>query len=607
MLLIYTIMILVMVRAKLKSITRFDLFSMHVIPTFIVFLMMMVLIGFSWRTATRAVTDTRNETVDELGSTVQANIKQRLQLYENTLRAASGLFESSDSVSRDEWRRFVASLDIKESLPASLVLGYAEIIPASQLNAYEARIRAEGFPTFNVTPEEPARDIYSSVTYFEPDNDRNRQAFGGDMLVNAPRREAMERARDSGKTSMSDVASTLQEDGSRENGITIYQPVYRPKAPIDTVEQRRAALTGYIYTALRSSDLFGNVFESNTEDFNFEIYDGEELKPETLLYNNHPSNGGFSHIYTDKITLSDQQWDIRFSAKDTIVPESVRRRPGNVATGGTIFAAIVALVVYLLLQRRTRILAFKEERKIERAKDNLLSLASHQLRTPATGVKQYIGMVLEGFVGKISKEQQDLLARAYESNERQLRIINEFLYLAKADADRVVISPQKFDLAELARQIVSDMESEVNEAGHTIKIVQKNKKLEAVADTHSVRMIIENLLSNAIKYTPAGGRIIVTLKRDGGNAVLEVKDNGVGIEKKDYPKLFRQFSRIPNKLTRQTSGSGIGLYLADYLAKLNGGTITVESEAGKGSTFRVRFRRKNVKKFTDINIKKKVR
>jgi two-component system phosphate regulon sensor histidine kinase PhoR len=274
-----------------------------------------------------------------------------------------------------------------------------------------------------------------------------------------------------------------------------------------------------------------------------------------------------------------------------------RQRPSTILAGGMIIALVVSMVVYLLIQYRTRTFALAEEHRLQQAKDELLSLASHQLRTPATGVKQYLGMVMDGFGGKVAKEQTKLLEQAYQSNERQLQIINEFLYVAKIGSGSLTTSRQEFDLVPVVRDVVAEMDNDITEKGHKISL-KTPKAIKVFADEHSVRMIIENLLSNAIKYTPAKGKIDVKVLRGRQNIKVSVSDTGIGIDKKDVSLLFKQFSRIPNELSSEVNGSGIGLYLAEQLALRNKGTISLESQPGSGSTFTLRLPSKSVRKFT---------
>jgi signal transduction histidine kinase len=562
---------------------------------------MMLLIGFSWRTATHAITETQRQQVDIRAQFVESNISQRIDVYNSIVSSGVALFGSSTDVTRDEWRNFVSAQRVSERLPGLLGLGYAEVVTHENKTAFESRQQQEGLPVYQIFPAEPPRPVYVPVRYLEPMSERNRQIISGDIYYESLRQQAIDKARDTGEITMTDAVDMLLDDGTRANGITIFQPIYKRGVPASTETERRAAMTGVVYAPLAPSKFFGSIFQDEDTNFNFKIFDGDELNENTLLYERYPhaSDGEpYTFIKETKVTVDDQHWTIRYSARSGIVPQSLRDRPNSIAVGGIIFALLVAGIVYLLLQRRSRKVADNENRKLERAKDSMLSLASHQLRTPATGVKQYLGMVLEGFVGDLSDDQKELLKKANDSNERQLRIINEFLYLAKADAERVVISPQRFDLGELTRSVVADMQSDVVQAGHTLSTRIRQKAIPVLADVHSARMILENLISNAIKYTPPGGKIKVTAFKHKTGGMVSVEDNGVGIDKKDMKKLFLQFSRIPNELTRQETGSGIGLYLAKYLTELNGGKIEVESKRHVGSTFSVYFTNKNVKNIT---------
>src|ERR1700757_2436287 len=236
-------------------------------------------------------------------------------------------------------------------------------------------------------------------------------------------------------------------------------------------------------------------------------------------------------------------------------------------------------------------MAIEKERDVKVAQDELLSLASHQLRTPATGVKQYLGMVLQGFAGELSEKQRTYLERAYASNNRQLGVINDILHLAKLETGRIVLSERKFDLAKMVRDVV-DEQREVADKGGIAMYLNAPSTGMIIGDSHMLRMVIENLVSNAIKYTHEGGTVTVKLIRRGNRWSLVVKDTGVGIAKSDFNKLFKQFTRINNSRSEQVTGTGVGLYLAYHLTVLHGGSISVTSAKGKGSTFTVKLPRK---------------
>lgn len=242
-----------------------------------------------------------------------------------------------------------------------------------------------------------------------------------------------------------------------------------------------------------------------------------------------------------------------------------------------------------LNRRAARILQKRNEEleAIGHSKDEFVALASHQLRTPATAVKQYLGMVLQGYAGDISDIQADMLHKAFESNERQIQIINQILNAARVDTGRLVMAPITLDLRALARSAWNDMRSLFDQRRQQYVLRLPRSPIIVTADQTYLRMALENLLHNACVYTPNGGTITLHVSKVGNNCRLSVTDTGVGIRKADLVKLFAKFSRIHNPLSVQAGGSGIGLYLASEIVRLHNGTITVESKIHKGSTFAI--------------------
>jgi PAS domain S-box-containing protein len=224
---------------------------------------------------------------------------------------------------------------------------------------------------------------------------------------------------------------------------------------------------------------------------------------------------------------------------------------------------------------------------IARTKDEFVALASHQLRTPATAVKQYLGMVLQGYVGEVSEVQEEMLGKAFESNERQIQIINQILNAARADTGRLIMTPVAVDLRSLVQGTADDMRASFEQRDHSFKISLPKQPVPIMADLGYMRMAIENLLHNASIYTPNGGEITMRLTKAGGQCRLSITDNGVGIKKSDLGKLFAKFSRIHNPLSVQAGGSGIGLYLTGEIIRLHHGHVTVDSKIRQGTTFAI--------------------
>ena len=216
-------------------------------------------------------------------------------------------------------------------------------------------------------------------------------------------------------------------------------------------------------------------------------------------------------------------------------------------------------------------------------------LASHQLRTPATGVKQYIGMLLQGYSDAITEDQRGLLQSAFDSNERQLRTVNDLLRVARIDAGHVSVTKQSCDLVKFVENIVIEQQSVF--VGRRQKVIFEpyNGVLMAEIDVDLMRVVFESLLDNASKYSPVGRTTVVAVRKDRVSLTVSVTDNGVGIRKKDQAQLFQKFSRLANPLSEADTGTGLGLYWAKKITELHGGTLQAVSHFKKGSTFSVRL------------------
>ncbi len=222
---------------------------------------------------------------------------------------------------------------------------------------------------------------------------------------------------------------------------------------------------------------------------------------------------------------------------------------------------------------------------LNQAKDEFISLASHQLRTPATGVKQYLGMLLREFV-----------QHAYDSNERQLSTVSDLLSIAQADAGRIDLHRKPVNLVQLIDGILDEQTAKFIDRRQTIGFRHAETTCTASIDEVRMRMVLENLVDNASKYTPQGNKIQLSLSHiapttaldDGRNkVVIRIRDQGVGIAKDDLAAIFDKFTRIDNPLSEAVGGSGLGLYLARKIVELHGGTISVNSTIGKGSCFNI--------------------
>lgn len=246
---------------------------------------------------------------------------------------------------------------------------------------------------------------------------------------------------------------------------------------------------------------------------------------------------------------------------------------------------------YALGRKQAEAQRFQHLIELNQAKDEFISVASHQLRTPATGVKQYVGMLLEGMFGEMTDAQISILSKAYESNERQLKIVSDLLKVARVDAGKVVLKKAETDMNTLITEIVGDETEIAKGREQKIAFTPAQKPAITWVDRGAIRMVFENLIDNASKYSEKNTTIKVIVAINETMIEVRVADEGVGIGEDDFNKLFEKFSRIHNPLSTQAGGSGLGLYWAKKIVDLHNGTIKVTSEQDKGTVFSINLPR----------------
>ncbi len=234
-----------------------------------------------------------------------------------------------------------------------------------------------------------------------------------------------------------------------------------------------------------------------------------------------------------------------------------------------------------LTEQRAQLMALNQ------AKDEFISLASHQLRTPATGVKQYLAMLLQGYAGEVTDDQKAFLETAYESNERQITIVNDLLRVARIDAGKVSLELETTDLVRLVKNVVNEHASKFAERNQKVILLGDYASLLAQVDADRIRMVFDNIIDNAIKYTEPGKKITITVGKTQTMATVSVTDQGVGMAKQDINRIFQKFSRLEDPMAKGVEGSGLGLYWAQKIIDLHHGMINVTSNVGKGTTFTV--------------------
>lgn len=291
--------------------------------------------------------------------------------------------------------------------------------------------------------------------------------------------------------------------------------------------------------------------------------------------------------------VEDEDWRVQKGGSKfwaNVVITALYEDDGTLAGFAKVTRNLTERKEYEDMLRKTNALLKEQQQELQQlnmSKDEFISLASHQLRTPATAIKQLIGLLLEGFRGDIPPDHQDILKKAYESNERQINIVNSLLKVAQIDAGKVTLHKSQTDIRAIILDVIENHKNAFRERRQTVALTADDAVPLALVDPDYFRMALENIIDNAAKYTPQSGAVQIVVKYTNNHIIVAVSDNGVGISEKDVPKLFGKFTRIPNELSDNVGGSGLGLYWVKKVIALHDGHIEVESQPRKGTTFTI--------------------
>jgi PAS domain S-box-containing protein len=222
-----------------------------------------------------------------------------------------------------------------------------------------------------------------------------------------------------------------------------------------------------------------------------------------------------------------------------------------------------------------------KEKDFEEMREDFLNIAAHDLRTPATIIKDYISRILDGEAGVISDKAKWMLKEAYIGNDRAIRLISDFLSVSRLERGKVKIDSKKLDLTKVVETAVKELQNEIEKKGLTLEY-KKIKLPEVLADSEKTLQVINNLITNAIKFTLKGS-ITISHEVKTDKVITHITDTGIGIDKDFQKHLFEKFSRKSEETG--SVGLGLGLYICKMIIDGSIGEIWVKSKIGKGSTF----------------------
>lgn len=232
----------------------------------------------------------------------------------------------------------------------------------------------------------------------------------------------------------------------------------------------------------------------------------------------------------------------------------------------------------------TMVLGLKE---LEQLKDEFVFIAAHELRTPVTAMKGYLTLILEGQTGPVSDQTKVFIEKVLGSNQRLIQLVNDLLEVARSEAGRLTIKVAPIDIRPPLRSVLDELKSLADEHAITMNYAPPDDLPNVLADADRIKEVGVNLVGNSIKYMgDAGGKTITISHERAGNALItRFADTGLGISKEAQAKLFEKFYRVQTDKTREITGTGLGLFIVKEIVEKMNGTIRVESEEGKGTTF----------------------
>ncbi|WP_173273604.1 CHASE domain-containing protein [Thiosulfatimonas sediminis] len=583
-----------------------SLLEVHRYPfgAWIVLFISLALTAIAWKISQDAILEKAETRFNLNSDEIAAAITERLHTYEMAIRSGKAYFDSSQEVTREEWNQFVSSLKIEYRFPGIQGLGYSEFIKPDELDAHVAKIRAEGFPNYSVRPP-GKRDMYTSIVFLEPFDWRNKRAFGYDMYSQETRREAMNRARDTGSAAVSGQVTLVQETTTDvQYGFLLYEPVYRKNAEILTLEQRREAIIGYVYSPFRAKDFMQGILNFSHRGLYLELYDGNLPNENSVLYKTNgietlKNSNELTFSRTLTLNHSQRVWSLKITAGPEYLAQDTSLQPTMVGILGVIIDLLLfAIITYMgrkerLLEEHSAALIHAKQvaETASSAKSNFLAAMSHEIRTPMNGV---IGMIEVLNQSSLKGDQVDMVRTIQESANGLLLIINDILDFSKIEAGKMELNIEPISIEHEVDKVALLLDRSARKQKVQINVFIDPEIPSVVnGDALRLRQIITNLLGNAIKFSTNRDKpsnvivkvILEHLENKQAWVKLSVEDNGIGISPELQQKLFQPFEQADRSTTRSFGGTGLGLSISKQLVQMMGGTIDVESVPNQGSTF----------------------
>ena len=315
-------------------------------------------------------------------------IDQRLASYQQILESVNALFTASTYVNRNEFKQYVSQLRLSYYYPGIQAIGFSQVIHPQDKTSHITAVKKQGFPLYTIYPE-GERELYAPAIYLEPFTGRNLRTFGYDLFSEAERRKAMEQARDTDQSTLSGKVKLTQEtDQHIQAGVLLFFPTYFNGKPHETIADRRANISGWIYAAFRMDDLLFGIVGERDEEIDFEIFDGDKATPESLLYDTdfHLSlllDKPPLYQTTQYLNINGRTWTIRAHSLPVFDAKFNWNQIKLIKAIGTLVSVLLTLLIWQLVSGRHRAMLISQATasalvKSENQKKNVLVELQHQ-------------------------------------------------------------------------------------------------------------------------------------------------------------------------------------------------------------------------------------
>lgn len=340
------------------------------LPAWIILLLSLSFTAFLWHNTRSEISRNARADFDFRVEEIKQTIAHRMRGYEQVLKGGVGLFNASEEVTSLEWREYVKSLRIEKSYPGIQGIGFSVLVSPSERDRHIRRMRSEGLQNYALWPEGD-RPMHTAIIYLEPLDWRNRRAIGYDMYSEPVRKQAMDKAVENDMAAISGKVTLVQETSKDvQAGFLMYLPVYRAGTAVSTPTSRRGALLGYVYSPFRMRDFMQGIIGRDIPDLNVEIFDGEAVSEESLMYDSDQKshfseNGEAVFEKTVKMEINGHLWTMHFSTLPPFEKTIDGEKPVMVLTTGMLISLLFSAIAFFLASHRARLKAVNEDLNCE--------------------------------------------------------------------------------------------------------------------------------------------------------------------------------------------------------------------------------------------------